>query len=253
MKLEELKNKTILVTGGAKRIAKSIILDLAKFEPKWIIHYRTSEKEAQEVLSSIQAYNPNSYLIQSDFSKEDDRKRFFETIEKEEIHIVINSASIFPDFDNWENFDYDNYRKIFDVNFFTPSYIIKKVFFKKEHQGIVINFLDASLRFHRTDHFLYRLSKYCLEKLTYMLAKELAPNVRVNGISPGAILPPAQINKEGIINESWNPVDYYEKSIKKIPLRLPGSPDYITHAVRFIIENDFLTGINIPVDGGENL
>ncbi len=87
-----------------------------------------------------------------------------------------------------------------------------------------------------------------------MLALELAPDVRVNAISPGAILPPAQINKYGIIEEKNNIKEvheFYEKSLKKIPLKLKGDTKYIVHAVKFLIENDFITGVNLKIDGGE--
>jgi NAD(P)-dependent dehydrogenase (short-subunit alcohol dehydrogenase family) len=253
MYLEDLKNHTILITGSAKRIARSIVLELAKYKPRFILHYRNSYQDVEQLLNQIKQYNQESYYIKADFSIEQEREEFIETISKEMIDIVINSASIFPKMDSWNNFNYELYRKVFDVNLFVPAYIIKNIF-KDNRRGIVINFLDASLKHNYTDHFIYRLSKISLEKLTYMLAKELSPNVRVNAISPGAILPPAQLNQNNLIeekNDEKSIQEFYEHSLKKIPLRIPGNLSYIVQAVKFLIENDFLTGVNISVDGGE--
>ncbi len=253
MNLKDLHNKTILITGSAKRIAREIVIDLSQYKPRFILHYRNAQNEVEELLNEIKTFCMDSYYIKADFSVREERENFIKRISYENIDIVINSASIFPKMDTWENFDYDLFQKIFDVNLYTPASIIKHVF-PKGKKGIVINFLDASLDFNFTDHFIYRLSKVSLEKLTYMLAKELAPDVRVNAISPGAILPPAQLNEYDQIEEKKEKeevINFYEKSKQKIPLRIPGNPQYIIQAVHFLIENDFLTGINIPVDGGE--
>ncbi len=253
MDLEHLANKTILITGSAKRIARDIVLELAKYQPRFILHYRESYKEILTLYETIQVYNKNSYFIKADFSNEQERNEFFQKINNENIDIVINSASIFPTYDNWNEFQYELYQKIFDVNLFTPLNLIK-IIFKNQKKGLVINFLDASLKYNYTDHFLYRLSKICLERATYMLAKELAPNVRVNAISPGAILPPAQLNQNGVIEEKKTQEEienFYKLSTEKIPLRIPGNTKYIIEAIKFLIQNDFLTGVNISVDGGE--
>lgn len=252
MDLQDLYNKTILITGSAKRIARDIVLELAKYKPRFILHYRESYNDILTLYESIKVFNENSFYLKADFSKEQERDEFFEKINKENIDIVINSASIFPKFDEWNEFNYKLYQQIFDVNFFTPINLIK-IIFKNNKKGLVINFLDASLKMNYTDHFIYRLSKISLEKATYMLAKELAPYVRVNAISPGAILPPAQLNQEGIIEEKT--LEEFEKfyinSKQKIPLKISGNTKYIIEAVKFIIQNDFLTGVNISIDGGE--
>lgn len=253
MDFQDLSNKTILITGSAKRIARDIVLELAKFKPRFILHYRESYNDILTLYESIKVFNKNSYYLKADFSKEEERNEFFEIINKENIDILINSASIFPKFDEWSAFNYKLYQQIFDVNFFTPINLIK-IIFKNNKKGLVINFLDASLKLNNTDHFIYRLSKISLEKATYMLAKELAPNVRVNAISPGAILPPAQLNQEGIIEEKKTIEEvekFYINSKQKIPLNIPGNTTYIIEAVKFIIQNDFLTGVNISIDGGE--
>lgn len=253
MELIDLSSKTILITGSAKRIAKDIVLELAKYQPRFILHYRESYDDVLKLYETIKTYNQNSFYIKADFSIEKERFEFFEKIRSEHIDIVINSASIFPNYDQWDQFNYDLFQKIFDVNFFTPLNIIK-ILFSNKRKGLVINFLDASLKFNYTDHFLYRLSKICLERATYMLAKELAPQVRVNAISPGAILPPAQINQYGRIEEKTSKEEvenFYQKSLEKIPLNIRGNTKYIIGAVKFLIENEFITGINISVDGGE--
>lgn len=252
MQLEELKGKTILVTGSAKRIARSLVLGLMEYSPRFILHYRNSRNEVEDLLSLVRKYAKDSYAIRADFSREEDREALFSHVERESIDILINSASIFPDFDDWSHFTYENYRLIFDVNFFTPGYLIKKAF-SVTGRGLVINFLDAGLKKNKTNDILYRISKVSLEKLTYILALELAPDIRVNAIAPGAILPPAKLDREGNIIEKMSKEEFLEKYSKRIPLGKTGDVSYILSAVKFLIENDFVTGAVIPVDGGENL
>lgn len=252
MNLKELENKTILITGSAKRIGKEIALGLSKYNPKLILHYRNSNQEILEVLEKVKKFNKNSYIIQCDFSNQLQVQNFIEKIKTEKIDIFINSASIFPKNDTWENFDINLIYKIFNVNLIVPSFIIRNCF-DKSRKGIVINLIDASLKHTSTGHFFYRLSKYSLEKMTIMLAKELAPNIRVNGISPGAILPPAQLLENDIIEENQNEEEFYQNKLKSIPLKISGNPKYILETVEFIIQNDFLTGCIISVDGGEYL
>lgn len=252
MNLKELENKTILITGSAKRIGREIALGLSKYNPKLILHYRNSNQEILEVLEKVKEFNKNSYIIQCDFSNQIQVQNFLEILKTEKIDIFINSASIFPKNDTWENFDINLIHKIFDVNLIVPSLIIKNSF-DKTRKGLIINLIDASLKHTLTGHFFYRLSKYSLEKMTMMLAKELAPNIRVNGISPGAILPPAQLSENDIIEENKNSEEFYQSKLNSIPLKISGNPNYILQTVEFIIQNDFLNGCIIPVDGGEYL
>ncbi|MFN3604540.1 MAG: SDR family oxidoreductase [Leptonema sp. (in: bacteria)] len=252
MELSDLKNKTILITGSAKRIGREIAIALAEYSPKLILHYRNSEKEILELLETVKKYNNDSYKIQCDFFKEDQIQNFIKHIEKEKIDILINSASVFPLNDNWENFHMAFFNKIIKVNLFIPLLLIKKCF-ESSDSGIVINFIDASLNLNSPNHFVYQLSKYSLEKATKILAKKLAPKIRINGIAPGAILPPAQLAEDNTIQEMYDYDEFFKKKLNSIPLRIPGNPTYIIKTIKFIIENDFLTGAIIPVDGGEYL
>lgn len=252
MNLKNLENKVILITGSAKRIGREIALFLAQYSPKLILHYNTSYKEISEVLDIVHHYNKDSYSIQCNFLDERQVHQFFKKVQEEKVDILINSASIFPKYDQWELFDPHIANQIFNVNVIIPLMLIKNCF-NNTQSGIVINFIDASVERNFFDHFVYRLSKVSLLHATKILAKKLAPNVRVNGISPGAILPPAQLNKDNIIEEDLNQNEFYQRKLNSIPLKIAGDPLYILQAVQFIIENDFLTGCIISIDGGEFL
>ncbi len=252
MKLNDLKDKVILITGSAKRIGREISVFLSQYSPKLILHYYKSHKEVSELLSIVKQYNQNSYSIQCDFSDKNQVEQFIKKIREEKIDILINNASIFPKHDKWELFDSSLANQIFYVNVIVPLLLIKNCF-DAPRSGIVINFIDASIEKYFSDHFVYRLSKVSLKHATKILAKELAPYVRVNGISPGAILPPAQLNKDNIIEEDLNKNEFYQKTLNSIPLKIHGDPFYIIQGIQFILENDFLTGCVIPIDGGEFL
>ncbi len=89
MELKELKYKTILITGSAKRIAKEIVLDLSKYCPRFLLHYRSSEKEANQLLEEVRKYNGNSRIIKANFTITEERENFFNIIREENIDIVI--------------------------------------------------------------------------------------------------------------------------------------------------------------------
>ncbi len=253
MNLNDLKEHTIFITGSAKRIGRQIALSLAEYKPRLILHYHRSEKEIEELLEIVQQYNISSFKIQCDLTNYDAVKDLVKKLKSEKISILINNASIFPNFDFFENYSLEQSQQIFFINLIIPLYLIRELI-DLSRKGLVINFIDASLQQIRPDHFTYRLSKYALLMATKILAKELSPNIRVNGISPGAILPPLQIDENNnviTISNNEEIEKFYKNSIERNPLKIQGDIQYIIQTLRYIIENDFLNGVIIPVDGGQ--
>lgn len=156
------------------------------------------------------------------------------------MNLLINNASIFQPSalgraglkdldDHWA------------VNFRSP-YILTCDFARLCKRGQIINILDTKITKFKTAYMGYLISKKSLGEFTKMSAVALAPNIRVNGISPGIILPPKDKG-----------VEYLKKRAANIPLLRSGSVEYIVQAVNFLIDNEFVTGQNILVDGGEHL
>jgi len=241
----ELKGKTALVTGGAKRIGREIALGLAKKGARLLIHYNTSEKEAQHVASEIKSLHADCFLFQADLSKNENilkmTAEIFSAVST--VEILINSASLFykTPFGTVEESDWD---RLIDTNLKGPFLLSKEIGNKMFNQGggKIINIADWSGFRPYKDYSPYCVSKGGLITLTKALAKDLAPKVYANAIAPGPVL--------------WPP-DFSEAKkksvIEKTPLGRAGTPQDIVDAVLFLLDNDFINGTVLVVDGGRSL
>ncbi len=235
-------SKAALITGGGKRLGKAISLFLAESGYDIAIHYNHSDKEAKETADLIREKGKQCEIFQSDLSDIKQVRtlipRVFETFP--ECSILVNSASIF------ENIGFDDvteeiFERDFNTNFKAP-FFLSQDFSKGDHSELIINMLDMRINKIETEHFSYNLSKKALRDFTLMAAKALGPKIRVNGICPGPILPPPDKD-----------IHYLEKIAENTPLKKPGNPDYIITAVKYILDNDFVTGQYLFVDGGQHL
>ncbi|MYG82512.1 MAG: SDR family oxidoreductase, partial [Candidatus Dadabacteria bacterium] len=154
--------------------------------------------------------------------------------------VLVNNASIF------ENIGFHDVTPEFletdmAVNFKAPLFLSQS-FSAGTSGGLIVNFLDTRVKKTPVEHFCYNLSKKSLYHLTKMLARELAPGFRVNAICPGAILaPPGQGE------------DYLRKMARGAPMKRPGSIEDIINAFNYLLENDYVTGECLFVDGGKSL
>ncbi|MFC1482815.1 SDR family NAD(P)-dependent oxidoreductase [Candidatus Margulisiibacteriota bacterium] len=171
------KNKIALITGGAHRVGKIISLTLAELGFDVVVHYNSSKKEAVQTKKEIEGLGRRCKLVQANLLKD--------TINLKGIDVLVNNASLFiqEDFKNTKNFD-----KQFGLNFRVP-YFLSLEYIKKNKKGLIINILDKRITWKKSKHFAYTLSKKALAEFTVMLANELKPRIRVNGIAPGYILP----------------------------------------------------------------
>ncbi len=234
--------KAALVTGGAKRIGRNLCLGLAQKGYDIVLHYNHSRDDAEEVKRLIEEVGQSCFLIQADLGNTD----YLETmIQKSfefspDLTVLINNASVFDpgDFLETETAFLDLQ---FNINFKAP-FILTREFARNTKEGIVINILDRRIDQTPDDYFAYTLSKKALAAFTRMAAKALAPGIRVNGICPGPILPPDGKDQS-----------YMETMAESNPLKRTGSPDDILNAILFQIDNQFITGDFVYVDGGEHL
>jgi len=235
-------SKAALITGGGKRLGKAISLSLAEKGYDIAIHYNHSDIEAKETANLIREKGKQCEIFQSDLSDIKQVRtlipRVFETFPQ--CSVLVNSASIF------ENIGFDDVTeeildRDFNINFKAP-FFLSQDFSKGQNAELIINMLDMRINKIETQHFSYNLSKKALRDFTLMAAKELGPKIRVNGICPGPILPPPDKD-----------IQYLEKIAENTPLKKPGNPDYIIDAVKYLLENDFVTGQYLFVDGGQHL
>ncbi|MDB9864910.1 pteridine reductase [Candidatus Thioglobus sp.] len=236
--------KTALITGGAARIGAQIAKTLHNNDFNIIIHCNQSKDKAQLLCDELNLLKEKSAkVVVGNLNNIDSINTIIESIES--IDLLVNNASVFyplsvdeSDSENWDN--------ILDVNLKAPFFLSKGLSQKlNSSEGSIINIIDIHADRPLKKHSVYNISKAGLKMLTLTLAKELAPSIRVNGVSPGSILWP----QEGAeISES-------DKSImlERIALKRQGSPQDIADTVLFLANSNYLTGQIINVDGGRTL
>lgn len=234
--------KTAIVTGAAKRIGESIALYLARADFHVIVHYHHSQKDAENLALLIRTEGGSASVYQCDLADEKAVTWMIPNLHKDypNLSVLINNASIFEP-SGFLTSTNESLNRHFDINFKTP-YILTREFAKVCAKGQVINLLDTDVIRARTEHFTYLLSKKALAELTLMAALELGPNIRVNGICPGMILPPAGRDE-----------NFLHKRAQGIPAKTHGNPAEIVKALNFLLNSEFVTGEMINVDGGEHL
>jgi len=240
--MSENKVKTVIITGGAKRIGKHIALKLAYNGYDIALHYNRSKDEAENVKSQIEEIGQKCELFQADFSNMVEVSELIPVIvsKMSGCGLLINNASVYHP-GSFIDSDISFLRHQYQINFEVP-YKLTQDFAKYVNSGHVINIIDTKINHLSIDFFCYSLSKKSLYEFTKMAAKELAPDIRVNGICPGPILPPPGQGDE-----------YLNKRAEILPLKKAGNPDLIAKTVLFLIDNYFITGECIHVDGGEHL
>jgi len=240
-----LKNKVVLITGAARRLGAQTAETLHENGANIIIHYGQSETEARQLAARLNELRPNSVMtLQADFLKFDSVKNLARNAVNcfGRLDILINNASSFyptPITDFTEAM----YDDLMSTNFKAPLFLSQYCFASlKESQGCIINMLDTHARAPLKEHTIYSCAKAACSMLTRSLTQEMAPHVRINGIAPGAILWPETSTEEDIHNKS-----------NQIPLKRPGNPQNIADTVLFLIQNDYINGQIINIDGGKQL
>ncbi|NOY85390.1 MAG: SDR family oxidoreductase [Nitrospirae bacterium] len=235
-------NPVCLVTGGAKRLGRAMALMLANAGYDIALHYHASEKSAYEIKSEIKALGRRCFCVQGDLRDPQFYTRCIETVTQTlgTISLLINNASIFEKicFKDSKQKTFDDY---FALHLRAPLFLAQ-AYALNAKSGAIINMLDSSVDVYAEDAFIYTLSKKSLKDLTLLLAKTLAPGIRVNGICPGPILAP---EGEG---------DAYLNAIsEKTPMKRPGTVEDILNAVQYLMRSKYINGEILYVDGGQRL
>tara|TARA_Y100001970_G_scaffold156724_1_gene191755 strand:+ start:355 stop:1080 length:726 start_codon:yes stop_codon:yes gene_type:complete len=240
-------NKTILITGAAQRIGKELALSF--FNKGWdiIIHFNSSKVEAENLADKMNSERSNSAMIvQANLDNPDEiTKLVKKTLSKNSrIDALINNASTFYP-TPIGTFSEENWNALMGSNLKAPLFLIQS--FHKElekNQGFIINITDINVDKALTNHSIYLAAKSGLQTLTKSLAKELAPNVRVNAIAPGAILEPP--------NTQWT-TEQKNNIIQAVPMKKMGTEKDIVDAAIYLSEAKYVTGQILNIDGGKSL
>ena len=240
--------KVALVTGGARRIGAAVVkkLHLAGF--KVVIHCHQSLNDAHDLAKELNSQRVDSaFVLQRELNHPDAAAEMIQTIIdwSGRLDLLVNNASVFTKTDV-DDFQPDDWSTLFDVNVKVP-YLLSCVArpFLAKNEGSIVNITDIHAQKPLKDYAVYCQTKAALDMQTKTLAREFAPAVRVNAVAPGSIAWPEQKNA---LSEAQQ-----KTIIERIPLKKHGAPEYIALAVLALVENPYITGQIMSVDGGRGL
>ena len=239
-----MKRKKIIITGGATRIGAAIAKSLADYETSIAIHYNKSKGSALKLKKELENLGSEVYLLKADLNNLKQTQALLKLAYKKMkgLNCLINNASLFEN-DNLHNFTEKSFTKHLNINLKAPAILIQN--FKKllkNSEGNIINIIDQRVEKLTPYFFSYTLSKSSLVTLTKTAAMKLAPNIKVNGISPGPTL------KNSRQSES-----HFKKQWKSVLLKKKVELESICNGVKFLIKNDNITGEIINIDSGQRL
>ena len=227
-----MEAKKIIITGGATRVGAAIAKSLAGYDINITIHYYKSKNLANKLKQKLEDLGSNVFLIKADLNNSLQVQRLIKDAfnKMKGLDCLINNASVFEN-DNLTNLNDKSFSKHMNVNLKAPALLTQN--FKKyvkRNYGVIINIIDQ------------RIEKLTPYFLSYTSAMKLAPNIRVNAISPG----PTLKNKRQ--SES-----HFKKQWKSVLLKKQVDLENINETVKFLIKNDNITGEIINVDSGQRL
>ena len=240
---QPLRGKTALITGAAARLGAMSARYLHAAGAHVVIHYRNSASRAEELVNSLIDLRPDSAsLVQGDLLNISTLPRLIEEALQASgrLDILVNNASTYypTPLDAATEIQWDD---LFGINAKAPFFLsLAAAAELKRRQGCIINMVDIHAQRPNKDFPIYSMAKAAKAMMVQSLAKELAPEVRVNGVAPGAILWP-----EGELGEIAK-----QDTLPRIPLARAGKPEDIAHTVLFLATSDYISGQIIAVDGG---
>ncbi len=240
-----ITGRNALVTGGAHRVGRAITLALAAAGANVYIHYNRSAGAAEQTAAEVEALGVSAAAGSANLGDSAAGRGLVEMATKAlgPISILINSASGFPA-DTLEDVTLDGWRRTLDLTLTSPVFLTQAfaAALGEDLDGAVVNVTDVKTATPYRKHFSYVIAKGAIDQFTRAGALALAPRIRVNAVALGLILPPP--------GESQN---YLDQLASRIPLERPGGTDPVAAAVVALIENDFVTGEIVRVDGGAHL
>ena len=243
-----ISGKVALITGSAKRIGRFTAIELARRGARVAIHYRNSVEEAHETLRQIQANGGSGALFQADLLDLHAIQNMYRGLERQlgGLDILVNSASTFHTSTAGETSG-ELWDEQLNSNARAPFFVAQAAAQMMMRGGVgshgkIVNIVDVAGELIWPGYFAYSVSKAALIAVNRGLAKAYAPSIQVNGIAPGPVLFPDHYTDE-----------QKKSAIERTLLKREGHPSDIVNAVVFLIENDYITGEIIHVDGGRHI
>lgn len=228
-----------LVTGAAHRLGKAFALTLARAGYGIVLHYHSSSDEALQTKAEIESLSRSVTLAQADLTDPQQINSLISNLQS--LSVLVNSAAFMPS-GNVDALTLENWDTSLDLNLRAPFLLAQECAKKMTDGGLIVNITDVGAQKAWSRYPSYTVSKAALESLTKILARALAPQIRVNAIAPGFVL-----QSDIVPPEEW------ERLIGRIPLKRPARTEEITSALEFLLRNEYVTGQTIVVDGGYSL
>jgi pteridine reductase len=242
-----LVGRVALVTGGARRVGAAIVEQLHGAGASVVIHYGRSAEPARALAERLEAQRPGSTaLLAADLLNGQERDALIPAAAAafDGLDLLVNNASIFRPTPLGSIGEAD-WQELIDSNLKAPLFLSQAALpWLRRRQGLIVNIVDIHGRRPLGGFPLYCAAKAGLQMLTYAMARELGPEVRVNGVAPGPVLRPDDM--DGVM---WD-----QAILERIPLRREGQPSDVAACVLYLATTGgYVNGQVIAVDGGRNL
>ncbi len=239
-----------LVTGAAHRLGRTFALTLARRGYAILLHYHASSFRAEQTALELRALGLPVYPVCADLTDAAQIDGMFATLDGlladpssnlSGLRVLVNSAALMRagDIRSTSVSDWDN---IFSLNLRAPFLCAQRAYPRMKTGGLIVNISDVAAHQVWTRFAAYTVSKAGLESLTRLMARTFAPQVRVNAIAPGLVLP-----SEDTPPEEWS------RLVARLPIRRAACLDEMAHSLEFLLDNEYITGQTITVDGGYSL
>jgi pteridine reductase len=241
----DIAGKVALITGSSKRIGRETAVGLARRGARVAVHYRSDKAGAQETLRLVEEAGSSGEIFHAELTDIHQIDSMFSDLDKRmgRLDILVNNASAFDPATL-----VDTTPELWDVqmdsNARAPFFVAQRAatLMNRQEQGKIVNLVDVAGDTIWPGYLAYSVSKAALIAVNRGLAKALAPKIQVNGVAPGPVLFPEYYTQ-----------DQKHLAIDRTLLKRAGSARDIVNAILFLIENDYITGEVIHVDGGRHI
>jgi pteridine reductase len=237
--------RTVLVTGGARRVGAAIVRSFAERGYHVVIHHGSSASEAEALAASLHAaHGTSSHIVQADLAEPDAPTRVVEEAARifGRLDVIVSSASIM-EMVPFDQVTPAQWMRTEAVNLRAPFFLLQAAARVLAPGGVFVQMADHLATEIGWPNLLpHQITKSALTQLVRAGADLLAPDRRVNAVAPGLVLPPDDMGEAAV-----------EAFLRDVPLARAGSPDDVVQAIHALVDAPYITGVILPVDGGRQL
>ncbi len=232
-----------IVTGAAHRLGKALSLALARRGYAILLHYHRANALAAQTAAEIEALGSTAYPVRADLTDPAQVDILFSVVDAlpHRLGLLVNSAAVMSRADV-RRLSLQDWDAALNLNLRAPFLMAQRAAQRMTSGGLIVNITDVGAQKAWSSYPAYTVSKAALESLTRILARALAPDIRVNAIAPGLVLPPDDM-----------PPAQWQRLVEKTPLGRTTQTDEIAAALNFLLDTPALTGQTITIDGGYSL